>query len=107
MGKDRFSVSMDDDLVKWLDMMVDEKIFSSRSHALEFCVKQLSNFGIENIIMLNYGDGRKEPIFLPSQAFEKIEYIMQKLKLKSADEALSYIINTSWEVRQKEENKQF
>lgn len=97
---------MDDDLVKWLDRMVDEKIFSSRSHALEFCVKQLSNFGIENIVMLNYGDGRKEPIFLTDQAFKKMEYIMQQLNLKTVNDALAYIINNSWEARQKETTSQ-
>ncbi len=89
MVKERFSVSMDDDLVKWLDSMVDEKIFSSRSHALEFCVKQFSNLGIENIIMFHWGKNDKEPVFFSTYEMNMLKKFQKKNNLPTMEEALS------------------
>ncbi|RCV64307.1 Transcriptional regulator, contains Arc/MetJ-type RHH (ribbon-helix-helix) DNA-binding domain [Methanophagales archaeon] len=43
--KDRFSISMDIPLVKLLDAEVEKGRYASRSHAVEFCVKQ--NFQLD------------------------------------------------------------
>lgn len=102
MVKERFSVSMDDDLVKWLDSMVDEKIFSSRSHALEFCVKQLSNMGIENIIMVHWGKNKKEPIFFSSADLKKLREYMESKNIPTIEEAILGAVNDGIEEMEKE-----
>lgn len=102
--KERFSVSMDDDLVKWLDSMVDEKIFSSRSHALEFCVKQFSNLGIENIIMFHWGKNDKEPIFLSSNEVKILKEYKESENIPTMEEALSKAFQAGL-TKLKEENK--
>lgn len=39
--KPRLAVTMDQDLLDWIDVQIKEKTFASRSHAIEFAVKQL------------------------------------------------------------------
>lgn len=95
-------MSMDDDLVKWLDSMVDEKIFSSRSHALEFCVKQFSNIGIENIIMFHWGKNDKEPVFFSTHELKKLREYKERENIPTIEEALSRAIHKGME-REKEE----
>ena len=34
-------MSIDDDLIKWIDKEIDKKRFANRSHAVEFAIKQL------------------------------------------------------------------
>ena len=43
--KDRFSISMDIQLIKLLDAEVEKGRYASRSHAVEFCVKR--NFQLD------------------------------------------------------------
>lgn len=38
--KERISVSLDPDLLRWLDTKVEERIFANRSHGMEFLLKQ-------------------------------------------------------------------
>jgi len=38
--KERITVTIDKDLLKWIDIKVDEKIFANRSHAFEFLTKR-------------------------------------------------------------------
>jgi len=38
--KERITVTMDKELLKWLDKKIDEKIFANRSHGLEFLIKR-------------------------------------------------------------------
>jgi metal-responsive CopG/Arc/MetJ family transcriptional regulator len=38
---------MNTELIEWLDKVVNENVFSSRSHALEFCVKQFSTMELK------------------------------------------------------------
>ena len=35
------SITMDKDILKWIDERVKERVFSSRSHASEYAVRQL------------------------------------------------------------------
>lgn len=37
--KERISITIDRELLAWLDKRVDEKIFANRSHCLEFLIK--------------------------------------------------------------------
>ncbi len=38
--KERISVSLDPELLRWLDIKVEERIFANRSHGMEFLLKQ-------------------------------------------------------------------
>jgi len=38
--KERITVTIDDDLLKWIDKNIETKVFANRSHAFEFLVKQ-------------------------------------------------------------------
>jgi len=39
--KNKFSVSVEDDLLKWLDSEIKNKRFASRSHGIEFALNEL------------------------------------------------------------------
>lgn len=43
MTKIGTSMRMDRDLLSWIDERVKEKVFASRTHAVEYAVKQLMN----------------------------------------------------------------
>ena len=38
--KERITITIDKELLKWLDSKVNERIFANRSHGLEFLIKQ-------------------------------------------------------------------
>ena len=38
--KERLTLTIDKELLKWLDGRIDEKIFANRSHGLEFLAKK-------------------------------------------------------------------
>ena len=38
--KDRITVTIDKELLDWLDKKVKEKMFANRSHGLEFLIKR-------------------------------------------------------------------
>ena len=38
--KERITITIDKELLKWLDEKVNEKIFANRSHGLEFLIMQ-------------------------------------------------------------------
>jgi metal-responsive CopG/Arc/MetJ family transcriptional regulator len=38
--KERITVTIDKNLLSWLDKKIDEKYFANRSHGLEFLVKR-------------------------------------------------------------------
>ena len=93
MMKERFTVSMDDDLMVWLDKMVEEKIFLNRSHAVEFCVKQFSTVPIQDIILLHWARGKKEPVFLTDTQIKKLTTIMRGHGFTTKEEATEYVVN--------------
>jgi len=37
--KERITITIDKELLKWLDSKIKDKIFANRSHALEFLVR--------------------------------------------------------------------
>lgn len=43
MTKIKTSVSVDEDLLEWIDTQIKEKVFASRSHAIERAIKLLKN----------------------------------------------------------------
>jgi len=83
--KERFTVSMDDDLATWLDKLCDEKIFSSRSHGIEFCVKQIKKMDVEKVVLLHWGKEEVEPIFLSKNNAKILTRISEKLDLSPED----------------------
>lgn len=40
-GKPRITISLDRRFLDWVDEKVNERIFASRSHAIEFAIKRL------------------------------------------------------------------
>lgn len=38
--KERITVTLDRDLLDWIDKRVETKVFANRSHAFEFLIKQ-------------------------------------------------------------------
>ena len=38
--KERITVTIDKELLKWIDKRVDEKIFANRSHGFEYLIKR-------------------------------------------------------------------
>lgn len=41
MGKEKMSVSIDENLIRWLDSQIKTKRFASRSHWIEFALTQI------------------------------------------------------------------
>jgi len=39
--KEKFSVSVDEELLTWLDSKIKSKIFASRSHGIEYALNEL------------------------------------------------------------------
>lgn len=39
-GKERITITIDDDLLGWLDKKVEAKIFANRSHGFEYLIKR-------------------------------------------------------------------
>jgi len=39
-GKERITITIEKDLLDWLDKRVEEKIFANRSHGFEFMIKR-------------------------------------------------------------------
>ena len=83
--KERFTISMDDDLVSWLDSLCDEKIFSSRSHGIEFCVKQIKKMDVEKVVLLHWGKEKVEPVFISKNNAQILARISEKLNLSPED----------------------
>ena len=38
--KERITITVDNDLVNWLDLRIEEKVFANRSHGIEFLIKR-------------------------------------------------------------------
>lgn len=83
--KERFTISMDNDLASWLDRLSDEKIFSSRSHGIEFCVMQIKKMDIEKVVLLHWGKEEVEPVFLSKKNVQILSRISEKLNLSLED----------------------
>ena len=39
-SKERISVSIDQEFLSWLDSKIDERVFASRSHGMEYLLKR-------------------------------------------------------------------
>jgi hypothetical protein len=78
--KERFTITIDEKIAAWLDKVSsEEKIFSSRSHAIEFCVMQLMKLGIEKIVLVRWGRDEVEPLFLSKPDVHTIDQLAKKL----------------------------
>jgi len=38
--KERITITIDKELLDWIDARIEEKVFANRSHAIEFLIKQ-------------------------------------------------------------------
>jgi metal-responsive CopG/Arc/MetJ family transcriptional regulator len=38
--KERITITIDKELLEWLDKQIDEKIFANRSHGIEYLIKR-------------------------------------------------------------------
>ena len=38
--KKRITITIDDELLRWIDKMIEKKIFANRSHGFEFLIKR-------------------------------------------------------------------
>lgn len=94
MMKERFTVSMDSGLLEWMDKMIEDKIFLNRSHAVEFCVKQFSSMPIEEVILLLWARGKKEPVFLTDTQISKLKNTMKEHGFHTKEEAAEYIVDS-------------
>jgi hypothetical protein len=83
--KERFTISMDEELSRWLDKLCDEKIFSSRSHGIEFCVKQIKKLDIEKVVLLHWGKEEVEPVFISKNYVQILTTISKKRNLSPED----------------------
>jgi hypothetical protein len=78
--KERFTITIDEKIATWLDKVSsEEKIFSSRSHAIEFCVTQLMKLGIEKIVLVRWSRDEVEPLFLSKPDIQTIDQLAKKL----------------------------
>jgi|WetSurMetagenome_2_1015567.scaffolds.fasta_scaffold226583_2 hypothetical protein len=78
--KERFTITIDEKIAAWLDKISsEEKIFSSRSHAIEFCVAQLMKLGIEKIVLVRWSRDEVEPLFLSKPDIQTIDQLAKKL----------------------------
>jgi hypothetical protein len=78
--KERFTITIDEKIAVWLDKVSsEEKIFSSRSHAIEFCVTQLMKLGIEKIVLVRWSRDEVEPLFLSKPDIQTIDQLAKKL----------------------------
>ncbi len=78
--KERFTITIDEKIASWLDKISsEEKIFSSRSHAIEFCVTQLMKLGIEKIVLVRWSREEVEPLFLSKPDIHTIDQLAKKL----------------------------
>ena len=74
--KERFTITIDEKIAAWLDKISsEEKIFSSRSHAIEFCVTQLMKLGIEKIVLVRWSRDEIEPLFLSKPDIQTIDQL--------------------------------
>ena len=90
--KERFTITVDQKIASWLDKVSsDEKIFSSRSHAIEFCVTQLIKLGIDKIVLVRWGKDEVEPLFLSKPDIDTIDQLAKKLGV-SREEAAKILL---------------
>ncbi len=38
--KERITITIDEELLEWLDQKIEEKVFANRSHGIEFLIKR-------------------------------------------------------------------
>jgi Arc/MetJ-type ribon-helix-helix transcriptional regulator len=41
LAKTKISITVDDELIKWIDLQIKKKKFANRSHGFEYSVSQL------------------------------------------------------------------
>ena len=43
MTKERITITIDKELLTWIDKKIEEKIFANRSHGFEYLIKKAEN----------------------------------------------------------------
>jgi Arc/MetJ-type ribon-helix-helix transcriptional regulator len=44
--KIKTSIALDEDLIKWIDKMIETKRFANRTHAIEYALKKIQESGL-------------------------------------------------------------
>lgn len=89
--KKRFSISMDEELVNWIDERVKNKEFSNKSHGMEFCVKTVMDIPERNFLTIQ-ATGKKnkiideKTIFVPDHVLDKLKAEMKYSGFKTLQE---------------------
>ena len=100
--KERFTITIDEKIAAWLDKVSsEEKIFSSRSHAIEFCVTQLMKLGIEKIVLVRWSRDEVEPLFLSKPDIQTIDQLAKNLGV-SREEGAKILLYRGLESRGKD-----
>jgi len=98
--KERFSISLSPKTLKWLDELCERKIFSSRTHGVEFCVEQFVHTPIEKIITILWEN--PETISIPKHEMELIDEVMKDFDFITKEEAVVYAVRRLKEDKKKE-----
>jgi hypothetical protein len=103
--KERFTVTVDEKIAKWLDDVSEgEKVFSSRSHAIEFCVNWIMKLGIAKIVLVRWGKDEIEPLFFSKPDIDMIDRVAKNLKVTN-EEATRILLYRGLEAYERESQK--
>jgi Arc/MetJ-type ribon-helix-helix transcriptional regulator len=92
--KERFSITLDDDLINWIESLIKDKTFSNRVHAVEFCVSEIKKMGIGNIMAMRWE--KTEPIWVSEAETKTIKRISKQFNIDE-NEALNLLIYSGFE----------
>ena len=89
--KERFSISLSMKAVNWLDNLCEKKVFSSRTHGIEFFIEQFVDMPLDKIIKMVWNKNT-ESITLSEAEMEKIENATEKFKFQTKEETVMYAV---------------
>ena len=98
--KERFSISLSPKALKWIDDLCERKIFSSRTHGVEFCVEQFVGTSFEEIMTILWKN--PETINIPKHEMELIDGVVKDFDFMTKEEAVVYAVRRLKEDKRKE-----
>lgn len=95
--KERFSITLDEDLLQWIEKLTEKKIFSNRVHAIELCLAIVRDIGFDKLLSIR--EGRTKILYLSETENKIIQRISTRLDM-SEDEAAKLLIIKGYETEQ-------